>query len=128
MTTSVAIDLGVAALLSVTIGFCVVLERRLRQLRHAQSELAALIQSFNLAALRADSGIASLKALSDTARRELHGGLERATPLIDELRFLCERGDRLAERLAAPQPRAATGPHGVSDVETELAAAFRTGS
>lgn len=95
MPYSLIIDVVVAILLAVTIGYAIVLNRRLGTLRRDKAELEKLATTFADSTLRADDSIGRLKATADMLQKRL----ENAQALHDDLTFLAERGDKLADRL-----------------------------
>ncbi len=95
MPASLLIDLLVAVLLVVTIGYAVTLNRRLKGLRQHKDELEALAATFAQATARAEESIGRLKI----SVSELHTASERANALRDDLAFLVERGGTIADRL-----------------------------
>jgi hypothetical protein len=94
---SLALDIVVAILLAVTIGYAVVLNRRLRSLREHKAELQKLADSFGNATARAEGSIGRLKTSAD----ELRECIETAQALREDLAFLIERGGAAADRLEA---------------------------
>jgi len=92
---SLVLDIIVAVLLVVTIGYAVVLNRRLRGLRRDKEELAKLSGSFGEATMRASESIGMLRATADELRSRIDGAQE----LRDDLQFLIERGGGTADRL-----------------------------
>lgn len=135
MTVSLIAEFLVAVLLVATIVFCFSLNRRLGSLRDSQDEMRQLIGDFDRAISEARVGIANLKQAGDEADVKLQERIKQARGLADELSFLVDRGDRLAERLAgerpAPAPRTAapvaeeTERTLRSEAERELAQALR---
>lgn len=137
LTLGLAVELGVAVLLMATIGYCFVLDRRLRALRDGESALRQIIMSLERATSRAQSAIADLRASADTTSQELARDLKRARALADELALMVEAGDHIADRLGAlagagsetkPQ-RAPAEPDPLEDdatPQTPLAAALRS--
>ncbi len=99
MEFSLILDALIAALLVATIGYAVVLNRKLGVLRDAKSEMEALIASFSESTERAGSGVESLKQEAGRSGEALQKKVESARGLVDDLGFLIERGTRLAERL-----------------------------
>ena len=88
-----------AVLLAATVGYCFVLNRRLTALRAMQSEMQSLFAEFNRATERAEAGIALLRKAGEDAGTDLQHRVDKAQKLADELGFIVETGDRLAERL-----------------------------
>lgn len=137
MTLLVALDVIVAAMLAVTIGFCMVLNRRLAVLRRNESELREVLAKFNQAAAQAEAGIARLKDVSTETAASLRDRIGEAKALRDDLAFVTERGDRmvaeLGKKMAAARspetPRTAprsigAAPRELSKVERELLTAL----
>ena len=113
MDISLILDAIVAVLLITTIGFAVVLNRRLGVLRNAKSEIEALIAQFAESTDKAGSGIELLKDETKRSGEALQGKLDAARGLVDDLAFLLERGSSLADRLdgavGAARAKIATG-------------------
>ena len=113
MDISLILDAIVAVLLITTIGYAVVLNRRLGTLRNAKSEIEALIAQFAESTDKAGSGIESLKDETRRSGEALQGKLDAARGLVDDLAFLLERGSSLADRLdgavGAARAKIATG-------------------
>lgn len=116
MDLALILDAIVAVLLITTIGYAVVLNRRLGALRNAKSEIEALVAQFAESTDKAGSGIESLKDETKRSGEALQGKLDAARGLTDELAFLLERGSSLAERLdgAVGAARAKTATGGAS--------------
>ena len=95
MTYSLIVDLFVAILLVVTIGYAVVLNKRLGSLRGDKVELERLARGFIETTERAETGIGELRSMTDI----LDERIKRAESLRDDLLFLMERGNSAADRL-----------------------------
>jgi len=89
------LDLLIALLLVVMIGYAVTLNRRLGSLRQDKSELQKLAASFGGATMRAEEGIDRLKNMTDALQHRI----DKAQALHDDLTFLIDRGDTAADRL-----------------------------
>ncbi len=109
MTMTLILDGVLVALLVATVGYCVVLERRLRALRADHGAFARIIGEFTAATARAEDGIARLAAASAEHGARLDERTTAARAATDELAFLVDRAERLADRLAAvpANPRSA---------------------
>ncbi len=108
MTMTLILDGVLIALLIATVGYCVVLERRLRALRADHGAFTRMIGEFAAATARAEDGIARLAAASAEHGARLDERTAAARAASDELSFLVERAERLADRLAVPaNPRPA---------------------
>jgi hypothetical protein len=100
MTTTLLLDLLVAALLSATIFYCWQLNRRLVVLRGGHDELRLLIENLNEATRRAQAATLELKSSSDTVGSRLNGQMASARALVDELKLIVETGNTLADRVS----------------------------
>ncbi len=88
-----------AVLLVATIAYSVMLDRRLRTLRQSRDEMQALLASFTAATAHAQAGLVALRETGQTTTRDLQSDIERAKSLRDDLSFLLDRGNSLADRL-----------------------------
>lgn len=95
MTLSLVIDIVVALLLVVTIGYAVVLNKRLGNLRRDRSELEKLTVNFHTSTERANESITRLRSSVEG----LQDQIEKAESMRDDLIFLTERGGSAADRL-----------------------------
>jgi hypothetical protein len=68
-------------------------------LKRDRAVLEALVAGFNESTRAAEAGIERLRGATDGAGRQIARQIEQAQRLRDDLGFLTERGDRLAERL-----------------------------
>ncbi|TVS00348.1 MAG: hypothetical protein EA406_00725 [Rhodospirillales bacterium] len=94
VTWTVLLDGLLAVLLAVTIGYAVMLNRRLAAIRGG-SEFDRHAAGFRDAVSRAEDSVARLKANAD----ELQQRLEQARALQDDLSLLIDRGERVADGL-----------------------------
>jgi len=110
------LDGVVVVLLIATIGYAVILNRRIGEMRRWKAEFDRLITSFNQATTRAEAGIQSLKSIASQRGPDLQRSLDKARSLRDDLAYLVERGDTLADRLteavrsSIPTPQAVETP------------------
>lgn len=119
MTLTLIVEIVVAVLLLVTLAICLVLNRRLGNLRANQDEMRRLIGEFDKALGKARQGMNELKAASAAADSAHEERMKQAKTLRDELGFMIETADRLADRLAGEaaasrasrQPAAAAPEH-----------------
>src|SRR5215831_17125207 len=101
MTTQTILDLVVILLLVPTIVYAGILNRRLGALRRSRDELARIVASFNDATLRAEAGIPKLKKATTEANQTLKERVDKAQTLRDDLAFMIQRAEELANRLEA---------------------------
>jgi hypothetical protein len=86
-------------LLGITLFHAVRLERALGVLKRDRAVLEDLVAGFNDSTRQAEAGVERLRAATDGAGRQIARQIEQAQRLRDDLAFLGERGERLAERL-----------------------------
>jgi hypothetical protein len=132
------LELILVGLLIAMLFHAIRLERALGVLRRDRAALEQLVAGFNASTNLAESGIQRLRAAADGAGREIETQLARSVSLKDDLAFLTERGDRLADRLDAlvrearplareHEPRAAAvkPPPAPSQAERDILQALR---
>jgi len=95
----VFLDIVVSVLMVATIAYATRLNSRLAALRKNRDDLARTIVSFNEATLRAESSIPKLRKAADEAGHSLQDRVEKAQSLRDDLAFMIERADTMANRL-----------------------------
>ncbi|MBI5163590.1 MAG: hypothetical protein HY985_06780 [Magnetospirillum sp.] len=99
MDWKILLDLLVSVLLVATIGYAVMLNSRLTALRKNRDDLAKIIVAFNDATVRAESSIPKLKKAAEDAGAGLQERVEKAQSLRDDIAFMIERADTMANRL-----------------------------
>ncbi|MGM0560691.1 MAG: DUF6468 domain-containing protein [Pseudomonadota bacterium] len=124
MAIELMIDGLLAILLLVTIGYAIMLNRKLNQFRNLREEMQGMVGEFAQATQDAEKGIASLQSRSQTLGSDLEkqvsaveGRVSEARSLADDLVFLVEKGTSVADRLEssvskglAATPQAAEKP------------------
>jgi hypothetical protein len=95
----VLLELALVLLLGITLFHALRLERALGVLKRDRAVLEELVAGFNESTRAAEAGIERLRSATDGAGRQIARQIEQAQRLRDDLGFLTERGDRLAERL-----------------------------
>jgi hypothetical protein len=86
-------------LLAATLFHALRLERALGVLKRDRAALEELVTGFNTSTRQAETGIEQLRIAADGAGRQMARQIDAATRLKDDLTFLLERGERLADRL-----------------------------
>lgn len=99
MDWKIFLDIVVSLLLVATIGYAVMLNSRLTALRKNRDDLAKIIVAFNEATARAEASIPKLKRAAEEAGGGLQERVEKAQSLRDDLAFMIERADTMANRL-----------------------------
>ncbi len=95
------LELILVGLLIAMLFHAIRLERALGVLRRDRAALEQLVAGFNASTHLAETGIQRLRAAAEGAGRQIETQLSRSVSLKDDLAFLTERGDRLADRLDA---------------------------
>ncbi|PWC33176.1 DUF6468 domain-containing protein [Azospirillum sp. TSO35-2] len=96
---SIIIDVVMVGLLAATIAYAIILNKQIIKLRESRGEMAELIQGLNEAMARADTGVRTLKKAAGDTGEDLQRTVIKAQALRDELQFMLEAGDTLANRL-----------------------------
>jgi len=104
---SMTLDLILAALLLITLGFGLRLERRLKTLQASQAAFAVAVADLDRAAVRAETGLADLRGAMDEAASLLAGRIEKARELSAKLETLTTQGAAVTERPPAAVQRSA---------------------
>jgi len=97
MEISLLLDIILVALLSITIGYAVLLNRRLGSLRKDRDQLEKMALNFHASTDRAENSISRLKNSGEALRNIL----AKSESLRDDLIFLCDSGTSSADRLEA---------------------------
>ncbi|MBL4789458.1 MAG: hypothetical protein JKY60_10565 [Kordiimonadaceae bacterium] len=91
---------GVLALLLVAaIVACVVVYRRLGTIRAGQAELKTLVDDLNRAVSTAQRSVVDLKNSAGEVESRLRDASSKASAMSDELSFITESGNNLADRI-----------------------------
>ncbi|HEY5006646.1 MAG TPA: DUF6468 domain-containing protein, partial [Caulobacteraceae bacterium] len=85
---SMTLDLILAALLLITLGFGLRLERRLKTLQASQVSFANAVADLDRAAVRTETGLAELRGAMDEAASLLAGRIEKAREMATKLETL----------------------------------------
>ena len=96
---SILLDVFLVVLLSMAIGYGVILNRRIMALRNDQKSLDKLATKFAEATIRAEQSIIKLKSTTDGASQSLGKAVDTASLVRDDLEFLIDRGNKLADIL-----------------------------
>lgn len=107
----IAIEALVAVLLAVTIGYCVLVNRKLVQLRSDQSELKTIVRDLHAATGQAEQAIAGLRQGAGIAEESLGRQIEHVRGLDMQLCVSIGKGEALLTKLAAmPRAQQSRGP------------------
>jgi hypothetical protein len=92
---SLGLEIAFAVLLITSIGYAIVLNRKLGNLRQHKEELERLAMTFSQSTIRAEDGVKRLK--SSTA--QMQNSIVKAQSIRDDLALLIDRGSLTADRL-----------------------------
>jgi hypothetical protein len=109
LTTALLIELLVAVLLAVSIGYCAMLNRRLARFKADEESLRGTIGELVTATEIAERAIRTLKSTANDADRVLGARLASAESAADELSRLIDLAQRARPQPAAPEPMRAHG-------------------
>jgi hypothetical protein len=93
------LEILLVVLLTATLFHAVRLERALGVLKRDRGALEELVDGFNSSTRAAEQSVARLHATADGAGRQIARQIELGQALREDLRFLSERGERVADRL-----------------------------
>jgi hypothetical protein len=99
MTITFYVEIALEILLAATLGYCVLLERRLAAVRKGQEGLSRIIGELNMAIAGAGASLRALKSAAGEAAGTLDDRLKRARLHIDELAVLTGSAERIADRI-----------------------------
>ena len=94
-----ALQLVLLGLLAAAIPFALRLERALREIRRDRAAMDGSAQGLSEAARLAEAAMVRLRASAELAGRQVAERTAAAEPLRDDLRYLMERAEVLADRL-----------------------------
>ena len=93
------LDLCIIAALAVAVRYALRLEKQLRLLRESREEMARYTADFARNVDRAETGIKSLKLMARTSGDDLEQLVERAQALRDELQFVVDHANSIADKI-----------------------------
>jgi hypothetical protein len=102
MVLTLVIDVMMAALLLITLFYCSRLNKRIRLLQDAKSELAHIVQEFDESTQRATQSIADIHAASTRISENIQHKIDKANFLADDLQFLIERSAKITDKNDVP--------------------------
>lgn len=102
-TPGLIIEILLVLLLGLTVGYCMILNRRLGNLRSSQNELRQIVFDLGAATQTAETAIRGLKATTDDAETRLSESLHKAQLMARELTVLID-GNAKPAAPAPPRP------------------------
>lgn len=98
---TMVINALIIVLLAITIGYCWLLNRRIQILQDTRGELAKLLKHFDESTQRASDSIIALQTASKKIGDSIQQRIDQANYLIDDLTFMIEKGNKLANQMEA---------------------------
>jgi L-2-hydroxyglutarate oxidase LhgO len=126
----IAIESLVAVLLILTIGYCMLLNSRLKRLKADEHSLKAVIGELITATEIAERAIGGLKQTVRDVNEHLGNQLATAGQMSQQLKQQLAEGDYVVRRLTkiaiAARPSNATEPEAKTDLRTDMTADIKT--
>ena len=104
---SIVLDIVLIGLLIAGIRYAMRLTQQLADMRSSRAEMERFVFTFNATVERAEAGIRGLKSAARSSGDDLEGLIEKGQALRDELHFLTESADQIANRLTNMAGKAA---------------------
>lgn len=93
------LDLVMIVLLVATIVYAIILNRKLAAFRRSREDMQNFLTAFNAANERAETSITALKEMAEHSGEKLREDIEKAEALNEDLSFMVDRGESIANRL-----------------------------
>ena len=104
MTAAIAnliLNIMLVGLLAATIGYCWLLNRRIKILQDSKSELAGLLSQFDESTEKAAETIIAMQTASKKIGDNIQMRIDKANHLLDDLAYNIEKGTRLSSQIEA---------------------------
>ncbi|MBI1273654.1 MAG: hypothetical protein GC131_06190 [Alphaproteobacteria bacterium] len=95
------LDITLIGLIVAGIFYAIRVERHLSGIRASRAEMERFVHDFGSTVNRAEAGIKGLKEVARDSGDDLERLIERSQTMRDELRFVVEHADKLAERISS---------------------------
>lgn len=99
MSFDIILDMVVIVCLGATIAFAILLNKKLATIYKSREELQEFLKQFTASMEKADAGVKDLKGIGESVFKAAQEQMKIAAALKEDLSFLNERGEELAERL-----------------------------
>lgn len=97
----IILNILLITILALTIAFCIRLEMRMNDLRSKKNEITQAISSLDVTLAASHQNIDALKDLGNVTLHELTQQNVASQELLDDLRYIVDHGNKLADRLEA---------------------------
>ena len=95
------LNIAMVALLSATVLYCWILNRRIQTLQDSRSELAHLLKQFDRSTRRATEAMNTLRKVSKEAGKNVQSRIEKAQYVLDDLSYMIDRANKVADQMEA---------------------------
>ncbi|HCR86152.1 MAG TPA: hypothetical protein DIV86_05685 [Alphaproteobacteria bacterium] len=99
MSIGVILNIVIGILLVVTIIYCFILSRRIANFNSSKNDLSKFLNEFGKSIAQAEKNIMELKEMGTQADENLKSQIKKAKFLANDLSFLTEKGENVAETL-----------------------------
>ncbi len=93
------VNVVILVMLAVMIGYCIVLNSRLKAFRNMKQELGEIINQLNASTSHAQKSISEFKNVVFEEEKKLADKLKEASEMADELDMINQTGSNLADRI-----------------------------
>jgi septal ring factor EnvC (AmiA/AmiB activator) len=101
LIANVLLNILLVGLLCATIGYCYVLNRRIKTLQDSKSELANLLKHFDQSTIKASETIIAMQTASKKIGDNIQMRIDKANYLMDDLAYSIDKGTKLTQQLEA---------------------------
>jgi septal ring factor EnvC (AmiA/AmiB activator) len=98
---NVLLNVLLVGLLTATIIYCFILNRRIQTLQDSKSELATLLKQFDESTIKASETIIAMQTASKKIGDNIQLRIDKANYLLDDLSYSIEKGTRLTSQIEA---------------------------
>jgi len=95
------LDTLIIVLLTLTISYCWLLNRRIKILQDSKSELAQLLKYFDESTQRASESIIALQSASKKIGENIQSRIDKANFMMEDLSGLIEKSNKVADQMEA---------------------------
>lgn len=96
-----SLNIAMITLLAATLFYCWLLNKRIQVLQDSKSELANLLKQFDRSTKRASEAMELLQQASKQAGKSVQSRIEKAQYVLDDLNYMMDRADKVAEQMEA---------------------------
>jgi hypothetical protein len=105
LAVKLLVDFFMIVLLGATIFYCVIVNKRIRTLQDSRNDFAQLLTQFDDTTRKAQASIEDLQKMAGKVTDSLNERLDKANFLADDLAFMIEKGNKIAEKVDNTLPR-----------------------